>query len=34
MKKAGSGDEEKGVRNWLKSNKDVVKPWVDAAKKA
>ena len=34
MNKAGSGNEEKGVRNWLKSNRDVVKPWVDAAKKA
>ena len=34
MNKAGSGNEEKGVRNWLKSNGDVVKPWVEAAKKA
>ena len=34
MNKAGAGNEEKGVRNWLKSNRDVVKPWVNAAKKA
>jgi glycine betaine/proline transport system substrate-binding protein len=34
MNKAGSGNEEQGVRNWLKSNRDVVQPWVDAAKKA
>ena len=34
MNKAGQGNEEKGVRNWLKSNRDVVQPWVDAAKKA
>jgi glycine betaine/proline transport system substrate-binding protein len=34
MNKAGSGNEEKGVRNWLDKNGDVVKPWVDAAKKA
>ena len=25
---------EEGVRAWLKNNRDVVKPWVDAAKKA
>ncbi len=34
MNKAGSGNEEKGVRSWLKSNRDVVKPWVKAAKSA
>ena len=25
---------EKGVSTWIKNNRDVVKPWVDAAKKA
>jgi glycine betaine/proline transport system substrate-binding protein len=25
---------EVGVREWLKNNRDVVQPWVDAAKKA
>ena len=34
MTKAGEGNETKGVRNWLKSNQSVVKPWVQAAKKA
>ncbi|HZC84844.1 MAG TPA: glycine betaine ABC transporter substrate-binding protein [Rubrobacter sp.] len=34
MNKAGSGNEEKGVRNWLKDNSQVVKPWVEAAKSA
>lgn len=34
MNKAGTGNEEKGIRNWYKKNKDVVKPWVQAAKKA
>jgi glycine betaine/proline transport system substrate-binding protein len=34
MNKAGTGNEEQGVRAWYKKNKDVVKPWVDAAKKA
>ncbi|MGI9048241.1 MAG: glycine betaine ABC transporter substrate-binding protein, partial [Rubrobacteraceae bacterium] len=33
MNKSGD-DAEKGVRSWLKSNKSVVKPWVQAAKKA
>jgi glycine betaine/proline transport system substrate-binding protein len=31
INKAG---EEKGARAWYKKNKDVVKPWLDAAKKA
>jgi len=31
---AGTGNEEKGAENWYKKNKDVVKPWIDAAKKA
>jgi glycine betaine/proline transport system substrate-binding protein len=34
MNKAGSGNEEKGVKNWLKDNSQVVKPWVEAAKSA
>ena len=34
MNEAGAGNEEKGVQNWLKSNGDVVKPWVEAAKNA
>jgi glycine betaine/proline transport system substrate-binding protein len=34
MVAAGTGNEEKGVENWYKKNKDIVKPWVDAAKKA
>jgi glycine betaine/proline transport system substrate-binding protein len=34
MNKAGTGNEEKGVRAWYKKNKDVVKPWIDAAKNA
>lgn len=29
-----AGDPEEGVRNWLKDNRDVVQPWVDAANKA
>ena len=33
MNKAGD-DAEKGVGNWLKSNKSVVQPWVKAAKSA
>ena len=34
MNEAGTGNEEQGVRAWYKKNKDVVKPWLDAAKKA
>jgi glycine betaine/proline transport system substrate-binding protein len=34
MNKAGTGNEEQGVRAWYKKNKDIVKPWIDAAKKA
>jgi glycine betaine/proline transport system substrate-binding protein len=34
MNKTGAGNEEEGVRNWLKNNRDVVKPWVQAAKNA
>ena len=34
MVAAGTGNEEKGVKNWYKKNKDIVKPWVDAAKNA
>ena len=34
MVAAGTGNEEKGVENWYKKNKDIVKPWVDAAKNA
>jgi ABC-type proline/glycine betaine transport system substrate-binding protein len=32
--KAGADNPEKGVRNWLKDNQDVVQPWVKAAKEA
>jgi glycine betaine/proline transport system substrate-binding protein len=31
---AGADNPEKGVRNWLKDNQDVVQPWVKAAKEA
>jgi glycine betaine/proline transport system substrate-binding protein len=34
MNKAGTGNEEQGVRAWYKENKDIVKPWIDAAKNA
>lgn len=34
MKEAGQGNDEQGVRNWLKDNQDVVEPWVQAAKEA
>ncbi|MGH3097343.1 MAG: glycine betaine ABC transporter substrate-binding protein [Streptosporangiales bacterium] len=34
IKKAGSDEPIKGVRNWLKSNRKVVQPWIDKAKKA
>ena len=26
-----SGDPVKGTRTWLKSNRDVVQPWIEAA---
>jgi glycine betaine/proline transport system substrate-binding protein len=29
-----TGDPVKGVKNWLEVNRDVVQPWIDAAKKA
>jgi glycine betaine/proline transport system substrate-binding protein len=34
IKKAGSDEPVRGVRNWLKGNRDLVKPWVAAAKQA
>jgi glycine betaine/proline transport system substrate-binding protein len=34
MRKAGTGNEEQGVRAWSKKNDDVVKPWINAAKNA
>jgi glycine betaine/proline transport system substrate-binding protein len=34
MNKAGTGNEEKGVEIWYEKNKDVVKPWIEAAKNA
>jgi glycine betaine/proline transport system substrate-binding protein len=34
MVAARTGNEEKGIENWYKKNKDIVKPWVDAAKNA
>jgi glycine betaine/proline transport system substrate-binding protein len=32
INEAGAGDPEKGVRNWLEDNRDVVQPWIEAAK--
>jgi glycine betaine/proline transport system substrate-binding protein len=32
INEAGADDPEKGVRNWLKDNRDVVQPWIEAAK--
>ena len=29
-----AGGPEKGASNWIEKNQDVVKPWIDAAKKA
>ncbi len=29
-----AGDPVKGVKIWLKSNRDTVQPWIDAAEKA
>jgi glycine betaine/proline transport system substrate-binding protein len=29
-----AGDPVKGVKTWLEGNRDVVQPWIDAAKKA
>ena len=34
MRDAGTGNEEKGISNWYKENKDIVKTGVDAAKNA
>ena len=34
INEAGADNPEKGVRNWLKDNQDVVEPWVKAAKEA
>jgi glycine betaine/proline transport system substrate-binding protein len=34
MSKAGTGNEEQGVKNWYDQNKDVVQPWIEAAKNA
>ena len=34
MVDAGTGNEEKGISNWYKKNKDAVKNAVDAAKNA
>jgi glycine betaine/proline transport system substrate-binding protein len=34
INEAGADNPEKGVRNWLKENQDVVEPWVKAAKEA
>jgi glycine betaine/proline transport system substrate-binding protein len=32
INEAGVDDPEKGVRNWLEDNRDVVQPWIEAAK--
>jgi len=29
-----AGDPDRGVKAWLEDNRDVVQPWIDAAKKA
>lgn len=29
-----AGDPERGVRNWLENNRDVVEPWIKAARQA
>ena len=29
-----AGDPEPGVKAWIKDNRGVVKPWIDAAEKA
>jgi glycine betaine/proline transport system substrate-binding protein len=34
INKAGADSPEKGVRNWLQDNQDVVEPWVKAAKQS
>jgi len=34
INKAGADTPEKGVRNWLKDNQDIVQPWVKAANEA
>lgn len=34
IKKAGSKEPERGVRNWLAEHRDTVTPWIDAAKQA
>lgn len=34
INEAGADSPEKGVRNWLEDNQDVVEPWVKAAKEA
>jgi glycine betaine/proline transport system substrate-binding protein len=33
INEAGADDLEKGVRNWLEDNRDVVQPWLEAAKR-
>jgi len=32
INEAGANNPEKGVRNWLEDNRDVVRPWIEAAK--
>jgi glycine betaine/proline transport system substrate-binding protein len=34
INEASSQNPEKGVRNWLEDNRDVVEPWIKAAKQA
>ncbi|MDP9427306.1 MAG: hypothetical protein M3P37_15140, partial [Actinomycetota bacterium] len=34
INKAGYDDPTKGVKVWLEANRDVVDPWIDAAKQA
>jgi glycine betaine/proline transport system substrate-binding protein len=31
---AGANEPEKGVQNWLENNRNVVQPWIEAAKQA
>ncbi|QYJ15639.1 hypothetical protein Rxycam_01464 [Rubrobacter xylanophilus DSM 9941] len=34
IKRAGEDEPVKGVRNWLEDNRDVVRPWIEAAREA
>jgi glycine betaine/proline transport system substrate-binding protein len=34
IREGGQASSEKGVKAWLKNNRSVVQPWIDAAKEA